>query len=161
MNGVQSILTIGGMILLALISMRFNSSVLQSTSSDLDNKVYLTSFSIADNMLEKIRSKSFDQTTVSLTTTNPASLTLADSLGPDNGEVYPNFNDIDDFNGFQDSTTAPYFELYYIYCTVQYVDSNNPDLVVNYQTFYKKATITVSSPYLKHPISESEIFTLK
>ena len=161
MNGVQTILTIGGMMLLAFISLQFNSSVLQSSTADLHNKVYLTAFSIADNLIEEIKGKSFDQTTINLTTTNPASLTPVANLGPDSGEVYPNYNDVDDYNGFKDTTAAPYFETYYTSCTVQYVDSNNQDAVSSIQTFYKKVTVTVSSPYLSDPISISAIYTLK
>lgn len=161
MNGVQSILTIGGMILLALISMQFNSSVLRSSSADFDNKVYLTSFSIADNIIEEIKSKSFDQATVNYPTTNLASLTPAADLGPEPGEVYKDFNDVDDFNGFKDTTAAPYFEVYYISCSVEYVTASNPDVASGTQTFYKKATVTVSSPFLNNPISISSIYTLK
>ncbi len=161
MNGIQTILTIGGMMLLALISLQFNSSVLQSSTADLNNKVYLTAFSIVDNLIEEIKGKSFDQTTVNLTTTNPASLTPVANLGPDSGEVYPNFNDVDDYNGFKDTTAAPYFETYYVSCSVQYVDSSDQDIVSNVPTFYKKVNVTVTSPYLSGPISISAIYTLK
>ena len=161
MSGIQSILTIGGMIILALISLRFNSSVMQTSSADFENKVYLTSFSIADNLIEVIKSKSFDQHTINFPTTNPASLTPPDSLGPDPGEVKPYYNDIDDYDGFHDTTAAPYFEKYYISCKVEYVTASNPDVESSTQTFYKKVTVTVSSDYLSNPVSISSIFTLK
>ena len=161
MSGIQSILTMGGMIILALISLRFNAAVLQSSSADFNNKVYLTSFSIADNVIEEIKSKSFDQTTIKLPTTNPASLTPVANLGPDSGESYPNFNDVDDYNGFKDTTAAPYFETYYISCSVEYVTASNPDVASSVPTFFKRATVTVSSRYLSNPISISAIYTLK
>ena len=170
MSGIQSILTMGGMIILALISLRFNAAVLQSSSADFNNKVYLTSFSIADNIIEEIKSKSFDQTTIKLPTTNPASLTPVANLGPDSGESYPNFNDVDDYNGFKDTTAAPYFETYYISCSkihnlessaCKYVTASNPDVASSVPTFFKRATVTVSSRYLSNPISISAIYTLK
>ncbi len=161
MSGIQSILALGGMIILALISMRFNSSVMQTSSSDFENKVYMTSFSIADNLIEEIKSKSFDQATVNFPTTNTASLTPPADLGPDSGEVYPYYNDVDDYNGFKDTTAAPYFEKYYISCSVEYVTSSNPDVASPIQTFYKKVTVTVKSDYLSNPVSISSIYTLK
>ncbi len=166
MSNVQSMLTIAGMVILALISLRFNSTALNTSDSQTENKVYLTAFSIADNIIEEIKGKSFDQTTIQFPTTNPASLTPPSSLGPDflgtdSAEVYPNFNDVDDYNGFKDTITAPYFETYYISCSVQYVSASNPDQESSTQTFYKKATVTVTSPYISHDVSISSIFTLK
>ena len=161
MSNVQTMLTIAGMVILALISLRFNSTVLNTSDSQTQNKIYLTAFSIADNLIEEIKGKSFDQTTLEFPTTNPASLTPPSLLGPDPGEVYPNFNDVDDYNGYQDTLTAPYFETYYISCSVNYVNSNDPDAVSSTQTFYKKVTVTVSSPFLSHNVSISSIFTLK
>jgi hypothetical protein len=161
MSNVESILALGGMIILAIISLRFNSSVLQTSTADFENKVYLTSFSIADNLIEEIKSKSFDQNTVNFPTTNPASLTIPDSLGPDPGEVKPYYNDVDDYNGYLDTTAAPYFEKYYISCKVEYVTSSNPDVASPTQTFYKKVTVTIKSDYLSNPVSISAIYTLK
>ena len=161
MNNIQSFLAMGAMMILAILSLNFNSTVLQTSTSDFENKVYLTAFSLAQNLLEEIKEKSFDRATVQFPTSNPESLTPADSLGPEAGEVYPYFNDIDDFNNFKDTTAAPYFETYYISCVIQYVNGNSPDEVSDTQTFYKKATVTVSSPFAHYSISLSAIYTLK
>ncbi len=154
-------LTVGAMLLLAIVSLNFNSTVLDTSTSDMQNKIYLTAFSISDNLIEEIKQKSFDEATIEFPTTNTASLTPPANLGPEAGETYPNYNDVDDYNGFADTITAPYFETYYVSCSVEYVDGDNPDVASTTQTFYKKVTVTVSSPYLKSPVSLSSIFTLK
>ncbi len=161
MSMFQSFLATGAMIMLALLSLNFNSAVLSTNTSDFQNQVYLTSFSLAQNVLEEIKEKSFDQTTIEFPTSNPASLTPTASLGRDSGEVYPYFNDVDDFNDYKDTVKAPYFETYYISCVVEYVQENDPDEVSIAQTFYKKAIVTVTSPFIDHSISLSEIYTLK
>ena len=161
MSNVQSMLAIGAMLILSFISLSFNSAVLNTSTIDFQNKVSLTAISLADNMLEEIKSKSFDQATLQFPTNNLASLTPPSSLGPEAGEVYPNFNDVDDYNGFIDTVSAPYFETYYLSCKVEYVSGNSPDVVSSVQTFDKRATITVTSPYLRNSISLAEIFTLK
>lgn len=163
MGGIQSLLTIGAMILLALVSLRFNSTMLSSQSADLDSKVYLTAISLADNIIEEAKTKAFDVNTIDFPTTNPATLTSPSGLGPKYGETYPNFNDFDDYNGLKLTITAPYFETYHINCTVTYVNGNNPDQVSSTQTFYKKLTVTVTSPYLGSPnhVTLSYIKTLK
>lgn len=164
MGNVQSLLSLGAMLILALSSLNFNETVLNHSTTEMENKVVLTAFSLADDLIEEIKVRAFDAATVEFPTNNPASLTSASSLGKGWWETYPDFNDIDDFDWFYDhpmNISAPHAENYKIQCRVRYVDADNPDKVVYAQTFYKKATVTVSSPYMKKPISLSFIFTLK
>ncbi len=159
MGGVQSMLALCGLALLSLTSLRFNSSVMERTTSEVENKVYLTAFSLADDMIEEIKTKAFDEVTLKFPTTNANNLTA--SLGPESGETYTTFDDVDDFQGYTRSVNAPHAENYSISTTVQYVDGNNPDQPAGAPTFYKKVTVTVSSPYLRYPVNLSFIFTLK
>ena len=161
MNTGQSFLSIGALLLFSLVSLNFNSSVLSNTTVEVENKVYLTAFSLADDLIEEVKQKAFDAATLTFPTTDPSILTGAYSLGHGWWETYPDYNDIDDFNGFVQSVSAPHAENYQITCVVQYVDGDNPDQAVWTQTFYKKVTVTVSSPYLRNPIQLSHIFTLK
>ena len=161
MSNIQSMLVMGGMIFLALVSLRFNSSLLENSTVETENKVALTAFSLADDLLEEIKTRSFDAATVQFPTNDPTDLTPANGLGPKSGEVYPYFNDIDDFNGYSRSVSAPHAENYTVKCRVFYVNGNNPDNTSGTQTFYKKVTVTVTSPYMRHSLSLSYIFTLK
>ena len=161
MNTGQSFFSIGALILFSLVSLNFNSAVLSNTTVEVENKVYLTAFSLADDLIEEIKQKSFDAATVDFPTTDPSTLTAADKLGHGWWEVYPDYNDIDDYNSFIQYVSAPHAENYSVTCTVHYVDGDNPDKFVSTQTFYKKVTVTVDSPYLRSPIQLSHIFTLK
>ena len=62
--GTQSILSIGAIALLALISLRFNTTLLENRTTEVENKVYLTAFSLADDLIEEIKQKAFDEQTV-------------------------------------------------------------------------------------------------
>ena len=161
MNTGESLLSVGALLVFSLVSLNFNSNVLQNTTVEVENKVYLTAFSLADDLIEEVKQKAFDAATIDFPTTNPESLTPSDNLGPGNFEDYPNFNDIDDFNGFSRGVSAPHAENYVVSCLVQYVDADNPDNVVSTQTFYKKVTVIVTSPYLRNSIKLSQIFTHK
>ncbi|HKI78738.1 MAG TPA: hypothetical protein VKA26_09375 [Ignavibacteriaceae bacterium] len=161
MNNLQSFLTIGGLLLLSLTSLRFNQAILETSTTDVENKVYLTAFSLADDMIEEIKVKSFDESTIQFPTTNTASLTPVADLGPESGETFSSYDDIDDFNGYTRAVNAPHAEGYSISCLVEYVDKDDPDDVSSDQTFYKRAKITVTSPYMQHPVTLSFIFTLK
>lgn len=161
MGNIQSLLSLGAMMILGLSSVNFNETVLSNSTTELENKVALTAFSLADDMIEEIKVRAFDAATVDFPTTNPANLTAAGSLGPGWWESYPNFNDIDDFNGYQRSVSAPHAENYTVKCSVKYMDQDDPNKVVYTQTFYKKVTVTVTSPFMKKAINLSFIFTLK
>jgi hypothetical protein len=161
MNTGQTLLSIGALLVLSLVSLNFNSTVLTNTTVEVENKVYLTAFSLADDLIEEIKQKAFDAATIDFPTTDPSDLTSPYSLGHGSWEIYPAYNDIDDFNNFVKTVSAPHAENYEVTCTVTYVDGDNPDVVVWTQTFYKKVTVTVSSPYLRSPITLAHIFTLK
>lgn len=161
MSNIQTFLTIGAMIFLTMTSLRFNTVILENSTIEMENKVMLTAFSLADDMIEEIKVRAFDQVTVKFPTASLGNLTTSDKLGPETGETYPNFNDVDDFNGYTKYVTAPHAEDYYVTTKVQYVNETNPDQVSTLRTYYKKVTVTVTSPYMRNAINLSYIFSLK
>lgn len=161
MSNIQTFLTLGAMIFLTMTSFRFNTVILENSTIEMENKVMLTAFSLADDMIEEIKVRAFDQATIKFPTASLGNLTTTDNLGPETGETYPNFNDIDDFNGYTKYVTAPHAEDYYVTTKVQYVNETNPDQVSSSRTYYKKVTVTVSSPYMRNAINLSYIFSLK
>lgn len=161
MSGFQSVITLGAVVIFGFITLFFNSALLENSTAELENKVVLTAFSLADDLLEEMKSKSFDHTTTQFPTTNPASLTPPGALGPESGESYGTFNDVDDYNGYTKLVSAPHAEDYYLTCKVVYVRENDHDTESSTQTFYKKATVWVSSPFMRNQIYLSFIFTLK
>ena len=165
MSGTNSFLTIGAMALLALISLRFNTTVLQNRITEVENKVYLTAFSLADDLIEEIKQKAFDEQTIVFRSINPEELTLANNFAPevrDAGENgFPStWDDIDDYNGYSKLISTPHVENYTVSSTVEYVSASNQDQVSTTQTFFKRITVRVTSPYLSHPVRLSFIFTL-
>lgn len=161
MSNIQTFLTIGAMIFLTMTSLRFNTVILENSTIEMENKVMLTAFSLADDMIEEIKVRSFDQATIKFPTASLGNLTTIEKLGPETGEAYPNFNDVDDFNGYTKYVTAPHAEDYYVTTKVQYVEELNPDKVSSSRTYYKKVTVTVTSPYMRNAINLSYIFSLK
>lgn len=155
MGSIQSMLAIGAVVLFSLISIRFNSSVLQNMTVEVENKVYLTAFSLADDLIEEIKQKAFDQKTVQFQAI--AVSQLSDTMGPDAGEVWPNFNDIDDYNGYNKKVALPHAEGYTVTCKVFYVDA---DGTKSGKSYYKKVEIQVTSKYLSSPLFMSFIFSL-
>jgi len=160
MNSIQSMLSMGALVLLSLCSFRFNTSVLENSTAQIDNKVTLTAFSLADDMIETIKQRSFDEATIEFPT-GLANLTPDSELGSEAGESYLTYDDIDDYNNYTKTVSAPHAENYHLLVKVKYVDGGNPDNEIITQSYYKKVTVYVSSPYMKDEINLSFIFTLK
>lgn len=162
MSGIQSILALGAVWLFALISINFNSTVVHNLSIEVENKVYLTAFSLADDKIEKIKQKAFDECTVNnINVIAPSSLTNPLELGPETGEDSTSFDDIDDYNGDSTRVGLPYVESFDILTKVIYADSTNFDNI-NYQqkSFYKRVSVKVKSIYLTNPVELTFIFSL-
>lgn len=160
--GNNQYLSIGAIALLALISLRFNTTLLENRTTEIENKVYLTAFSLADDLLEEIKQKAFDEETVEWKAITTNQLTSSASFGPvDAGESSAyDFDDIDDYHGYSKAVSLPHAENYSVLSTVEYVTASNPDVMSSSQTYFKKVTVNVTSPYMSHAVKLSFVFTL-
>lgn len=156
MNTGQAMLSLGALLLLSFISLNFNSTILQTSTVEIEDKVYLTAFSLGDDLIEEIKQKAFDERTLEFQAINENQLTFP--CGPETGEVYPFFDDMDDFNNYSKPVSLPHVEDYTVTAKVNYVNSSGQDISV--QSFFKKVTITVSSKYLSSPLELKFIFSL-
>lgn len=155
MASIQSILAIGALVIFSIVSILFNSSYMQSSAVEIEDKVYLTAFSLADDLIEEMKQKAFDEKTIDFQAIRKDQLSL--TLGTD-GETWPDFDDIDDYKGYTKNVDAPHAEGYHINCDVTYCDEDGNALGT--QEYYKKVTITVSSDYLADPFQMYFIFSL-
>ena len=162
MGGIQSLLAIGALAIFSLVSVRFNSSVLQNLTVEVENKVYLTAFSLADDLIEEIKQKAFDEETVEWRAITTDELTLETNFGVfDAGETSVEyFDDIDDYNEYSKAVSLPHAEGYTVISSVSYVNEENQDVLSGIQTYFKRVTVTVDSKYLSNPVSLSFVFTL-
>ena len=123
------------------------------------NSAVIGASSVAQSIIEEIQNKAFDEKTISKPILDDANLTDLPYLGPDTGEMAnTQFDDIDDYNGYQKHVDLPSAEGYDVSCKVNYVDSDGNDLGI--QSFYKKVTITVTSKYMRDSFYMSFIFSL-
>jgi hydroxymethylpyrimidine pyrophosphatase-like HAD family hydrolase len=156
MNTGQSFMSIGAIILLSLVSLSFNSAVLQNTTLETENKVYLTAFSLADDLIEEIKQKAFDEKTIDFQAINVNQLTYPPNK--ESGEVWPYFDDIDDYNNYAKPVSLPHAEGYTVSCIVNYSTANGDDIFV--RSFYKKVIIKVTSDYMSSPLYLKYVFSL-
>jgi hypothetical protein len=146
MGGGQMLLTIGGIMLLSFLMLTFYESEGNSTTVTLFNEALITSTGIGQTVIEEMALKSFDENTINRSNATIDSLTLPNSLGPEAYETSIDlFDDFDDFNNYARTDTLSRLGNFDIEVSVNYVQFEEPDSVVNVRTFYKLATVSVTN----------------
>ncbi|MDI6807689.1 MAG: hypothetical protein QME66_01745 [Candidatus Eisenbacteria bacterium] len=159
MSTGEMLFLICAMALLSTLILSVNTSLFQANDFASEGTIGMYAVSVAQQYVEMARQLKYDETTVSGYPSNPpAGFTMAGRLGKDTGESYPDFDDVDDFNNFalRDSTS---FGKCAVSIDVAYVNENDPTQTAQGQTYAKRMTVTVSSPFLRAPLRLSHVFT--
>ncbi|PID58427.1 MAG: hypothetical protein CR986_07940 [Ignavibacteriae bacterium] len=146
MNTSQMMITLGAMVLLALVILRVNNGFMNTNSTLINSKLGVVATSLASSFIEEASGKIFDQKTDSHSASDVSELTASSHLGPESGEVYPYFNDFDDFNKLHRVDNSSPAGQFVVDCMVNYVKDTNLDGSTNAKTWHKKITVFVSSP---------------
>lgn len=140
---MQTYLAIGAIILFTLLILNVNNMVISNQDVQVNSEAYSGAASVADAMTNEINAKAFDKSTINNTVLDMNTLTLPSALGPEAGEVYPAFNDIDDFNNYTRNDTTPRLGVYKIKVNVNYVDDANATSIINAKSRTKLITVCV------------------
>ena len=140
----QTMITLSAMVLLSFLILRVNNLFLQTNTTLYTTKFDVLAFSLAQSMIQEIESENFDQSTVNAVVSSTASLST--TLGPESGETYATFDDIDDFNNYTRSVTNLPSAVFNLKCKVEYVNSATPDVATTTPTWNKRITVSVTSP---------------
>ncbi len=144
----ELLLVLGALILFGLLRLSTNRYLIDQNESIIQREYEFYGISLAQSFIEEGKTKAFD---VNGTVNNPSELTQWNQLGPAVGEIYPNFDDVDDYDNLSltDSIGRDEFE---VSISVFYVDENDPETPFNDETWYKRMNVTISNPYLIQPI---------
>ncbi|OGC05823.1 hypothetical protein A2V82_03350 [candidate division KSB1 bacterium RBG_16_48_16] len=140
----NTLFTIAGLVLLSTITLSLNTSILQNHVVLLQSEQILEGIALAQKYIEEAEACRYDEDG---SATIPGSFTYAASFGPDDNEVYPYFDDIDDFDDFSTtivSGTIPY----QVDIEVDYVNDYSPDQPTTSRTYFKRMQVSISSPFL-------------
>ncbi len=146
---VQFILIAGAMALLSQLSLTVNSSIYATSDVSYENEAVLAATSIAQSILREAAAKNFDEKSIGKKVTSTDSLTAVCSLGPETGEVYPAFDDVDDYKGYVGTRATDRLGSFNVSVDVRYTNKGTFGAVSSTRTFMKLITVTVSgNPYL-------------
>lgn len=150
----QTLLALGALLIITTISMNQQRSIFMLQRTAYVRELEAAAHDYARLRLGEIAGLWFDETRVGATTLNTDTddLTFSTSFGTESGETAPNFfDDIDDFEGFVDSTVVHSLsnETYRLRerFDIQYIDPANPGMVPGpgVRTLTKRVIITVES----------------
>lgn len=151
MNTGQMLISIAAMALLSMVILNVNRNNLTNTTAISETKYQILAVSLANAFIEEAFSKSFDENSTNNKIVSELK-DLSSSLKADPGEnLRKDFDDFDDYNNYNEKTssdsTYDYVEMD-INCKVYYVDPAVSLDSVNYKTWNKKITVSVTSPYI-------------
>ncbi|MEX2088142.1 MAG: hypothetical protein WEB62_00155 [Bacteroidota bacterium] len=181
--GSQSLLTLGGLTLVAVLTLAANRAILGTYSNMLETQAMIASIAEAENLLEEIQAKAFDNALAIAGSDSfapgqqpgggkgkpkglppgiakkPADFTPPGLLGRDSNEWYPFFNDIDDFHGLQKRSWNPLFkDSLDIKIRVEYVNPKKTGQAATTQTTAKKVEVKVFTEGMQDTLAVSRVF---
>jgi hypothetical protein len=155
----QTMITLFAMVLLSFLILRVNNLFLQTNTTLYTTKFDVLAFSIAQSMIQEIEANSFDQNTYSAAVATTSGLSTI--LGPESGETFATYNDIDDYNNYTRTDTVPKKSgiPFNIKCKIDYVTSAAPDVATSTPTWNKRITVYVTSPFMIQNALTNQYYT--
>ncbi len=141
MNSGETILTIGALILLSLFTLTLNSHNVQEQTILYNSGQVIEALGIAQKYIEEAELLNFDEDHSAMST---GAFTLPENLGPEYGEHYQTFDDIDDFHDFSITESVGSIP-YDINIDINYVAESSPYQEVTYRTYIKQIKVTITS----------------
>lgn len=163
MSDVSDLLyTMVAMVLFSILVNNSNATLVNNTTMLVESELEYNAIALAQSLIDEARTKPFDQVVANHQGiladpdllnpgTIPQAFTTSENLGPESGEVYPNFNDFDDYNGLvlvRDTGYGPFT----LSAQVFYANPNNPAVNVNARTTSKRMVVIVTHEQLPNPI---------
>ena len=156
MSSGQMILGLGALVMLSTLALTLNSVVLDGNRTMMESELYVLGTSVAQSFVERAAVLACDD---NVGTHDPSTLPNAFTspvyLVPDAGETYPNYDDVDDFNGYSATVSTTRAD-FHVGIVVKYCDSSGNDQTN--RTYFKKMEVTVVSPFIPTPVAAMRIF---
>jgi hypothetical protein len=159
------IFLMAAMVLFSILVTNSNRIFVRNTVMNVESQVEYNGIAVGQSIIDEARSRAFDHVTVGSGSRIgdpdvippgmvPSGFTAPANLGPEAGEVYPNFNDFDDFDGLTltRSTGLTDFD---ISVQVFYVNPATPTVPSAVQTTMKRMVVEISSDLMLNTITLS------
>ncbi len=160
MNIGETLLVFGAFVIFTLAALYINDAKFDNENSLLETEFKITAIGIAQSFVEEAQSRYYDEklTDPAFSGVLPLDFSSPDSLGSEPGEVYPNFDDVDDYNNYSQAVNTPRAD-YSVGITVSYADTLNYIPGYNQKSFYKILTVAVTSVFFQDSVKCNYLFS--
>ena len=152
MGGVQMMLVLGAMVLLSLLVLSINRAQFFSEQQMSQSEYLMAATAVGQTLISEISSKTFDAATATDEKAPVSSFTAPGSLGHGSWEVYPNYNDFDDYHRFTTTVSTPRAGDFRVSCLVDYINPDTPNQRSSVRTRTKRLRVTITSAFLDDPV---------
>ena len=174
MGSGQTMLTAAFFVLVTVSVMSANRMILNSMTDVCEQEALEQGSAFANALMNEILTKKFDsKVNYSFGYQNVGSFDGPYSMGPGTAIPAPDvvpyksidqtllpyqYNDVDDYNGYERSADSQDIQGFRLKVSVYYVTKANPETNANTQTYYKRVDVTVTQPqFLKDGIKFSTL----
>ena len=160
MGRAELLLVLGALVIFGRFSLIVNNSLLESSTRVLQSEFEITSVSLLQEIIYEAGLQAFDKASVNtIPASVPGGFTAPGALGSEAGEVYPNFDDVDDYNGITIADTTIAGMLYTISAEVGYVTETDLVTFSSTRETMKRLNLTLTSVYLSNDIKLSYVYS--
>ena len=151
MNTGQMMIGIAAFALVTMTILNFNRGSINTQDALIYNKAFIVATTVAQATLDEISSKTFDE---EIAEGNPI-ITANDFstvLGVESTEVYPNYDDVDDYNNFTKIETVPSIGDFNVSVEVEYMTDDLQ--ITSANTYNKNVTVKITSTSMTNVFTE-------
>jgi hypothetical protein len=153
----HTLLVMGALSLFLLGQVGLNSIQQQARQSVLESDMTLTGMALAQDYIERGQGMLYDEILHQGAPASVTQFTSSMALGPETGETFYTYDDVDDFNGLS-RTEVTDLGTFRIRATVAYVTATEPDTPTAQQTYYKRMWVRVDTPTATDAVNTGFLF---
>ena len=160
MARTEILLTIAGIVILGTLTLIFRDILLDSDKHETEGEYQIMAIKLLDKFIDQVALKSFDEASVNgIPNGIPGSFTSPSNLGPEANEIYPNFDDVDDYHNFSIIDTTSTGMYYTIKVDIGYVTIDDTKNFSSSQSNMKRMNVTLISTSIPDEMHLSRIFS--
>jgi hypothetical protein len=145
---IQTFITIGAIVLLGVLGITLNRIMANAEETKIYSESILTANSLAQEVINEVKSKKFDKNIGDEITVNVANLTPTAQFGAAQGKPVSEFTSVEEYHNHKRTVKAKRLGDFNIVVTVSYVKDNDFTQTSQSQTRTKEILVKVSNNYL-------------
>lgn len=160
MARTKILLAIVGIVIVGTLTIIFRDILSDVDNNEAEAGYQIMAINLLDKFIDQVALKSFDEASVNGRPNGiPDSFTSPSDLGPEANEIYPNFDDIDDYHNLSLTDTTSSGMDYTIKVDIGYVTFDNTENFLGTQSIMKRMNVSIMSKSIPEEMHLSRIFS--